>query len=98
MPKEDSPATAAAGWRFVGGRVVSTSVSDAVADLVWDVRNRLVEIRQGASTVASFQYDALGRRSAKTIGGATTKFLYDGQSWPHSSEQRTGSDKWILCG
>ncbi|MFN9571528.1 MAG: DNA methyltransferase [Betaproteobacteria bacterium] len=20
------------------------------------------------------------------------------QSWPHSSEQRTGSDKWILCG
>ncbi len=26
---------------------------------------------------ASFQYDPLGRRTSKTIGGVTTQFLYD---------------------
>jgi hypothetical protein len=42
----------------------------------WDARNRLVGISGGVS--ASFQYDAFGRRVAKTIGAATTNYLYDG--------------------
>ncbi|MFZ0959336.1 MAG: RHS repeat-associated core domain-containing protein [Terriglobia bacterium] len=42
----------------------------------WDVRNHLVAI--GGAVSASFQYDPLGRRVSKTIGAATTNFLYDG--------------------
>jgi YD repeat-containing protein len=42
----------------------------------WDSRNRLVALT-GAAT-ASFVYDAVGRRSGKTINGTTTNFLYDG--------------------
>jgi RHS repeat-associated protein len=42
----------------------------------WDSRNRLIALT-GAST-ASFVYDAVGRRSGKTINGTTTNFLYDG--------------------
>jgi hypothetical protein len=40
----------------------------------WDARNRLMTTLSGAN----FQYDALGRRSSKTIGGTLTNFLYDG--------------------
>jgi RHS repeat-associated protein len=44
----------------------------------WDARNRLATISGG--TVASFQYDPLGRRTRKTIAGQTTDFLYDGDN------------------
>ncbi len=40
----------------------------------WDARNRLVSTLSGAS----FQYDAFGRRTTKTIGSTTTGSLYDG--------------------
>jgi RHS repeat-associated protein len=49
--------------------------SDGVNSYQWDVRNRLVGI--SGSVIASFRYDALGRRSSKTINGNTTSFLYD---------------------
>ena len=42
----------------------------------WDARDHLSAISGAAS--ASFVYDAFGRRMSKTIGGATTQFLYDG--------------------
>ncbi|WAT14754.1 RHS repeat domain-containing protein [Xanthomonas fragariae] len=46
---------------------------------VWDDRDRLSEIQQGGTTIASFSYDALGRRTAKTEGGTSTQYLYDGE-------------------
>jgi len=48
--------------------------SNGTDGYTWDARNRLVSTLSGAS----FQYDAFGRRTSKTIGGATTTFLYDG--------------------
>src|SRR6476620_4491314 len=50
--------------------------SDGVNTYSWDERDRLTGI-SGAVT-ASFQYDALGRRIAKTVAGSTTGYLYDG--------------------
>jgi RHS repeat-associated protein len=44
----------------------------------WDVRDRLVGIANTPAGDASFSYDALGRRVQKTVGGVTTKYLYDG--------------------
>ncbi len=52
--------------------------SDGTKTYVWDARDRLVQIKTGATVNASFAYDALGRRSTRTVSGATTKFLYDG--------------------
>jgi len=49
--------------------------NDGVNTYTWDARNRLGSISGGV--IASFQYDPLGRRTSKTIGGASTQFLYD---------------------
>jgi RHS repeat-associated protein len=49
--------------------------NDGVNTYTWDARNQLSSISGGVS--ASFQYDALGRRAGKTIGGVATNFLYD---------------------
>jgi len=52
-------------------------VNDGVTTYSWDARNRLTSISR-PSVSASFIYDALGRRISKTINGATTDYLYDG--------------------
>ena len=47
--------------------------------LVWDAENRLVEIKNGATTLAAYSYDALSRRIAKIpASGSATLYLYDG--------------------
>ncbi len=50
--------------------------SDGASTYTWDARNQLASISGG--TTASFQYDAFGRRTTKTVSGAATGFLYDG--------------------
>jgi len=50
--------------------------NDGTNTYVWDARDRLIGISGGTS--ATFSYDALDRRIAKTINGATTTYLYDG--------------------
>jgi RHS repeat-associated protein len=50
--------------------------------LVWDAENRLVEVRNGVTSLVKYTYDAFSRRIGTTVGtGAnaiTTLFLYDG--------------------
>ncbi len=46
-------------------------------DLVYDAWNRLVAVKQGATTVASFEYDGLGRRINKVAGGVTEEYYYN---------------------
>lgn len=53
-------------------------ISDGSRTYVWDDRDRLIQIKSGSTVIASFSYDALGRRIAKTEGGTTTNYLYDG--------------------
>jgi RHS repeat-associated protein len=50
--------------------------NDGAKTYTWNPRNQLTALSGGVS--ASFQYDALGRRRAKTVSGASTSFLYDG--------------------
>ncbi len=47
---------------------------------VWDARHQLSQILQGTVPVASFQYDAFGRRVQKTVNGTATAYLYDGDN------------------
>lgn len=54
--------------------------NDGVNTYTWDARNRLIGISGGVT--ASFSYDALGRRTQKTLStqssALSTGFLYDG--------------------
>jgi RHS repeat-associated protein len=51
--------------------------SDGTKSYHWDARNRLVEL-SGPGLTASFQYDALARRSTRVVNGVSSAFLYDG--------------------
>ena len=53
--------------------------SDGLKTYIWNARNQLIQIKDSTGTeVASFSYDALGRRQNKIINGVSTGFIYDG--------------------
>ncbi len=43
----------------------------------YDAESRLVSVGQGGTAVASYAYDAQGRRKSKTVGSTTTLFVTD---------------------
>jgi RHS repeat-associated protein len=45
---------------------------------VYDGANRLARVQTPSGDTVTFTYDPLGRRVGKTYGGATTRFLWDG--------------------
>jgi RHS repeat-associated protein len=65
--------------------------ADGTYSYKYDYRNQLVEVRlvSGGSLVAMYEYDALGRRIAKAVGSATTRFYYSSYDL---IEVRDGSD------
>jgi len=85
---------------------------DGTLVLVYDFENRLVEARQSGTQnlIASYRYDALGRRIEKMVQatGVTTRYLLDGVQvveefdgttglWNRATSTRTGStgpDAW----
>ncbi len=48
---------------------------DGTRTYTWNARNQMISLNGPVS--ASFQYDALGRRRSKTVGGTSTQYLYD---------------------
>ncbi len=46
---------------------------------VYNNANRLVNVKNGTATVASYKVNALGQRVQKVAGGSTTRFVYDEQ-------------------
>ena len=48
-------------------------------DLKYDAWNRLVEVKDGASTLATYRYDGLNRRVTKQTGSDTRHFYYTNQ-------------------
>ena len=59
------------------GNLQSITDSNGTTLYSWNARNQLVGI-SGPTVNASFVYDGMGRREAKTINGSLTEFLYDG--------------------
>jgi RHS repeat-associated protein len=47
----------------------------------YDAHQHLIEVKQGATVIATYRYDALGlgRRTGKTVGAAVTRYVYAGQ-------------------
>jgi RHS repeat-associated protein len=67
------------------GDLVSTARAGVTTTYGYDALNRLVSVRQGATLIARYAYDVLGRRIAKRVySGATggtmayTRFVYHG--------------------
>ncbi len=64
------------------GNLLTVTNNCGTTTYTWDVRNRLVGISgykpDCSALIASFSYDAIGRRISKTINGTTTQYLYDG--------------------
>jgi RHS repeat-associated protein len=52
---------------------------DGTRSFEWDAENRLVKVTENSTEIASFSYDAFGRRSTKTVGAGTHTFVYDGE-------------------
>ena len=52
--------------------------NDGTRTYTWDTRNRLVQVNQGATIIATYTYDPFGRRIKKVVNGTTTQFLHDG--------------------
>lgn len=53
--------------------------SDGQRTYVWSARNKLSSL--SGSVTATFEYDALGRRSTKAVGGTQTEFVFDGANF-----------------
>jgi RHS repeat-associated protein len=57
---------------------------------VYDAWDRLVEVKEGSSTVATYEYDGQARRVSKTVSGTTTDAYYTA-GW-QMIEERVGGN------
>jgi RHS repeat-associated protein len=80
----------------VSGQVLAIShdhngnlIQDANYDYTFDENNRLISVSSVPSVVATYSYDALGRRISKIVGPDVTVFYYDNA---RIVEERDGSD------
>ena len=56
----------------------TANVDGSVTRFAFGAVNRLQRIDLPDGTVASYRYDAFGRRIEKSVGGVTTRYVYDG--------------------
>ena len=52
-------------------------IDDGTKQYLWDAENRLLSVKQGATTLAEFEYDYQSRRISKTANGSNVTFVYD---------------------
>lgn len=53
--------------------------SDGTKTYFWNALNQLVEVKEGTTTVATFEYDGAGRRTEKVAAGLTHQYIYDAE-------------------
>jgi YD repeat-containing protein len=61
----------------IGYDAVGNTTSDGNFSYTYSGRSRLVEVKQGASSLAAYKHNAFGERVQKTVGGTTRFFYYD---------------------
>jgi RHS repeat-associated protein len=72
----------------------------AAFDLKYDAWNRLVEVKDGGTTVATYAYDGLNRRTKK-VTGSTTRHYYYSDRWQILEERvntSTSADRQFVWG
>jgi len=58
------------------GNMVSKADASADTTFVYDIRNRVSEVRRGGETIATYYYDPFDRRLSKEVGNNRTYFLH----------------------
>jgi RHS repeat-associated protein len=53
--------------------------SDGTKTYFWNALNQLVEVKEGTTTLATFEYDGGGRRTEKNAAGLTYAYIYDAE-------------------
>ena len=53
--------------------------SDGTRTYFWNGLNQLVEVKEGTTTIATFEYDGKGRRTEKMAAGFTHAYVYDAE-------------------
>jgi RHS repeat-associated protein len=59
---------------------VGNTLSDGTFTYIYDELNRITEVRDGTTVVATYGYDSSNRRIMKTVGSTTFHYLYDADS------------------
>jgi RHS repeat-associated protein len=67
----------AGATRALGYDANGNIISDGTKTYEWDAENRLLAVKDGANTLASFTYDGTRRRATKSAGGTTTTYVYE---------------------
>jgi RHS repeat-associated protein len=52
---------------------------DGTKTYYWNALNQLVEVKEGTTAIATFEYDGFGRRTEKVAGGITRAYIYDAE-------------------
>jgi RHS repeat-associated protein len=97
LPNKPNAKTYSLSYDDNGNLAGKQNTNDA-ADLTtytWDARDRLIGI-EASGISASFAYDALGRRIARTVNGQTTTYVYDGAQ--AIAETTNGIERDLLTG
>ncbi|MGH9218969.1 MAG: hypothetical protein ACRD1W_06685, partial [Vicinamibacterales bacterium] len=66
--------------------------SDGTKTYFWNALNQLVEVREGTTTLATFEYDGEGRRTEKVAAGITHQYVYDAEDVVEERVSGTSSD------
>jgi RHS repeat-associated protein len=53
--------------------------ADGTKTYFWNALNQLVEVKEGTTTIATFEYDGEGRRTEKVAGGVAHQYTYDAE-------------------
>jgi RHS repeat-associated protein len=53
--------------------------ADGTKTYVWNALNQLVEVKEGTTTIVTFEYDGGGRRTEKVAAGLTHQYIYDAE-------------------
>jgi RHS repeat-associated protein len=67
------------------GNQTSRTIGGVAYTLIYDAENRLITVKQGSTTIASFTYDGDGNRIKSTIGSVTTIFIGSWFEWTGST-------------
>lgn len=58
------------------GNIIKQITANDVKNYTYDSVNRLVSVEKNNQNIATYQYDAIGRRMSKTVDNVTTYYLY----------------------
>lgn len=65
---------------------------DGTKTYYWNALNQLVEVKEGTTTIASFEYDGGERRTEKVAAGLTHQYIYDAEDIVEERVSGTNSD------